>query len=826
MATLESNLVIRLMDRLTGPARGVSGAMDRLQRGAAGLNRALMLPSFGMFSGGLMAQAAALGGAYGLGRAFMGASRTAADFEQAMNKVGVVTGATFEQLQSMEAQAKELGRTTQFTASQAADAMGFLGMAGFKTDEILAAMPGTLQLAAAAQMDLGSAADIVSNVLSGYNMEVDQLGRANDVLVKAFTSANTDLSQLGEAFKYAGPTATAAGVRFEEAAAALGLMGNAGIQGSMAGTSLRGAISNILSPTAGMTRVMRRAGLNFTNAQGRLLPLVDIVRQLEPHAEDAGLFMELFGQRAGPAMAALVTQGADALHGLDRDLQNSAGTADRVAAAQMEGFNGAMRGLSSAAEGVAIAFGEMVNPSIERFMERMTEHLQSLTGFLESLAGRVTIFDRISTAYQALMVGLGDGQGGILDGLRELGGWLNEGLFGSAEAFESDAMRLAETSNLFRQIGRDFRAFGDDLLGGNFGDAFDHLNDAFAKMSGWGAVLTMYGMAAGTSLLAGAITALVTSKFFKVAAVATAIAKLIEISREAESLGDVTRMMSDLSAVELGALAVTVGLLAGNLYKLFRALRSAPPVPPGGAPPGGGPGGPPGPGGGGMAGMMRTLAGGVVRGAAAWFALKAGEYAIEEHAMPALDRALGLDQNQRFLDRRAAYDQYLAETGGGPGVFGGGVLGSLNRLWGGEEARAAQARLEARLAEIDAATAAAPGYSGRDFTLGGFGGFRPDNRAPMAGGFRGTPFDARSVSQLPSANDPEVTIANMSLSQLLQRGEQVDVNVTNPPQRPNVTVTNTNTFHIHGAEDVEAMARRIGQATAAAVEGTFSDGGL
>ena len=177
---------------------------------------------------------------------------TAGNFEAGMNRVEAVSGATGEQFAALEQQAKDLGATTQFSASEAADAMGFLAQAGFEADEILGAMPGTLNLAAAANVDLATSADIASNVLSGYGLEVSELGHANDVLVATMTKTNTDLLQLGEAMKYAGPVASAAGVSFEGAAAAIGLMGNAGIQGSMAGTSLRGAISRILSPTDAM----------------------------------------------------------------------------------------------------------------------------------------------------------------------------------------------------------------------------------------------------------------------------------------------------------------------------------------------------------------------------------------------------------------------------------------------------------------------------------------------------------------------------------------------------------------------------------------------
>src|SRR5690606_36046890 len=115
-------------------------------------------------------------------------------------------------------------------------------------------------------------------------------------LVQAFTSANTNLPQLAEAMKYAGPVANAAGVEFTEAAAALALMGNAGIQASMAGTSLRGAVTRMLNPTEKVSNIMKAAGLSFTDAEGRLRSLDEIIRQLEPHADDAGLFMEIFGQ--------------------------------------------------------------------------------------------------------------------------------------------------------------------------------------------------------------------------------------------------------------------------------------------------------------------------------------------------------------------------------------------------------------------------------------------------------------------------------------------------------------------------------------------------
>src|SRR5690606_15996071 len=226
----------------------------------------------------------------------MGAAslKTAGDFEAAMNRVQAVSGATASEFRALQAQAQQLGATTRYSSSQAADAMGFLAMAGLRVNEILGAMPGTLQLAASANLDLARSADIVTNILTGYGLAVEELGRANDVLVRTFTRTNVDLSMLGESFRYVGPVAKSAGVAFEETAAAIGLMGNAGIQGSMAGTSLRGAITRLLKPTAEVSRTLQRLGVSATDSEGRLLPLVEIVRQLEEAGATTGDMMALF----------------------------------------------------------------------------------------------------------------------------------------------------------------------------------------------------------------------------------------------------------------------------------------------------------------------------------------------------------------------------------------------------------------------------------------------------------------------------------------------------------------------------------------------------
>ncbi len=284
--------------------------------------------------------------------------RMAGNFEQAMNQVTAVSGATGAQFAALRDKAKELGETTQYSAGEVASAMSFMAMAGMKPKEILGGIADTLKLAASAQMDLGQAADIVTNILTGYQMKVSQLGASVDVLVGAFTSANTNLSQLGEAFKYAGSYANSTSQEFIQTTAALALMGNAGIQASMAGTGLRRALSRLDNPNAEIKRAMDAIHMSVRRAGGGLVDLRDIIRQLEPHIKNSALFMSMFGDRAGPAMLGLVSQGLPAFDMLTEKLEKSGGLAKKIADVQMRGLNGQLRALRSALEALAIAIGD------------------------------------------------------------------------------------------------------------------------------------------------------------------------------------------------------------------------------------------------------------------------------------------------------------------------------------------------------------------------------------------------------------------------------------------------------------------------------------
>nr|WP_269846600.1 phage tail tape measure protein [Paenibacillus roseus] len=330
----------------------------------------------------------------------------AATFEQSMAKVKAVSGATASEFKRLQDQALELGATTVFTAGQAADAQGYLAVAGFKTNEIIEAMPGVLNLAAAAQMDLGRTADIASNILTGFQLKAEETGRVTDVLAKAFTSSNTSMEQLGYAMKYAAPIAASTGVTIEQTAAAIGRLSDAGIQGEMAGTQLRAIILRLIKPVGEAKDVMDQLGIKTKDAAGNILPFTDIIRQLEvalggltqsAQTEAAAL---IAGTEATAGLLTLVNAGSDNLNEFAEQLRNAGGTAEQIAETQMDTFNGAVVQMKSALEAVGITVGNDFIPILRQAAEAVT---RALLGFNEMSDGSRTFI----IALLGVTVGLG-----------------------------------------------------------------------------------------------------------------------------------------------------------------------------------------------------------------------------------------------------------------------------------------------------------------------------------------------------------------------------------------------------------------------------------
>src|SRR5699024_9104172 len=298
------------------------------------------------------------------------AVKTAADFESAMSRVGALSGASGKEMQALTKEARRLGATTSFSASQAAEGMQYLAMAGWDTTEILDGMSGVLNMAAAGQIELGDAANIASNIMSGFGIEASKSAKVADVLTKTFTSSNTTLHGLGETMKYAAPAAASVGWSLEEVAAAAGRLGDAGIDASMAGTALRSAITRLASPTGEAAKLLDKFGISTTDANGKLRPLHDILGQMRERfsglsdTQRAQAVQTIFGTEAMSAMLTLM-EDPEGLRTFTEELENAGGTAEQIAKQQMDNLKGRLIELSSAFEGVKIAIGTALIPALD-----------------------------------------------------------------------------------------------------------------------------------------------------------------------------------------------------------------------------------------------------------------------------------------------------------------------------------------------------------------------------------------------------------------------------------------------------------------------------
>ena len=224
------------------------------------------------------------------------------DFDSGMSRVAAISGATDEELARLRQTAKDLGASTAFSASEAAAGMENLASAGFEVNEIIEAMPGMLDLAASSGEDLASSADIAASTLRGFGMDASEAGHVADVLAQNAAATNAAVADTGEAMKYIAPLANTVGLEFEEVAASIGIMANAGIKGSQAGTTLRGALSRLAKPTDPMIAKMDELGLSFYNADGQMKSLSEMVSMLQTNMEGLtdeqkqNALVTLFGQ--------------------------------------------------------------------------------------------------------------------------------------------------------------------------------------------------------------------------------------------------------------------------------------------------------------------------------------------------------------------------------------------------------------------------------------------------------------------------------------------------------------------------------------------------
>ena len=296
--------------------------------------------------------------------------KTAADFDTAMSKVAAVSGATGEDFDKLRAKAREMGSKTKFSASEAAEAMNYMAMAGWKTEDMLSGVEGIMNLAAASGEDLATTSDIVTDALTAFGLSAKDSGHFADVLAAASSNANTNVSMMGESFKYAAPVAGALGISAEDTSVALGLMANAGIKASQSGTSLRTGLTNLAKPTKQMQSYMDKYNIALIKNEDGSVDLRATMADLRKkmgglsESEQAAAASAIFGKNSMAGWLAIINASDKDFDKLTGAIDNCDGTALEMAETMQDNLMGQITILKSQLQELAISFGDALMPMI------------------------------------------------------------------------------------------------------------------------------------------------------------------------------------------------------------------------------------------------------------------------------------------------------------------------------------------------------------------------------------------------------------------------------------------------------------------------------
>lgn len=321
------------------------------------------------------------------------AFKVGSDFKAAMSEVQAISGATGEDLKKLTKKAEEMGAKTKFSATESAEALKYMAMAGWDTNKMLAALPAVMNLAAASGENLGTVSDIVTDAMTAFNLKADQAGHFADILAMASTKSNTNVSMLGESFKYVAPLCGALGYSAEDTALALGLMANAGIKSSMAGTSLRAALTR-LSNEGGrsgknVAKGLDMIGLSIKDIQGlsldqTLIKLRGGFQNLN-NTQKAQAATMIFGQDAMAGMLAIVNASDEDYNKLANSIRNCNGAADEMARIMQDNLKGDITTLHSAVEGLGISAYNYLDKPFRGATQTLTGYVNELNQSMKSV---------------------------------------------------------------------------------------------------------------------------------------------------------------------------------------------------------------------------------------------------------------------------------------------------------------------------------------------------------------------------------------------------------------------------------------------------------
>jgi TP901 family phage tail tape measure protein len=331
---------------------------------------------------------------------------TQKDFEAAMSQVQAVSRADSDELEQLTKKAEEMGATTKFTATDSAEAFNYMAMAGWKTEDMLDGISGIMQLAAAANEDLGTTSDIVTDALTAFDLKASDAGMFSDVLAAASSNANTNVSMMGETFKFAASMAGSLGYSVQDVALMTGLMANSGIKASMAGTALNSIMTRLSTNTHHARDTLEELGIKFFDAQGNARPLVDVMEELRDATanmndeQKTSVANAIAGTESQKGLLAILNASETDYNKLANAIDNAAGASERMADTQLDNLSGSITLLQSAVDGVKISFGSRLNHYVRDVADGLTAAMPDVEAALSDFMDFV---DRKYDVMQAKM---------------------------------------------------------------------------------------------------------------------------------------------------------------------------------------------------------------------------------------------------------------------------------------------------------------------------------------------------------------------------------------------------------------------------------------
>lgn len=307
-----------------------------------------------------------------------------ANFEAAMSQVEAVSGASADEMEKLNAKAKEMGETTKFSASQSAEAFNYMAMAGWKTEDMINGIGGIMNLAAASGADLATTSDIVTDALTAMGYSAKDAGRLADVMAAASSNANTNVEMMGATFQYAAPLVGALGYNMEDTAVAIGLMANAGIKGEKAGTALRSMLSRLASPPKATAEALDGLGISLTDSEGKMKPFAAIMEELRKkfaglsETEQTATAKAISGQEAMSGLLAIVNAAPEDFDKLTKAVENSNGAAQNMADTMNDNVLGQITLLKSKVEGIMIKVFEKASGKIRAAVDSISKKLDEI----------------------------------------------------------------------------------------------------------------------------------------------------------------------------------------------------------------------------------------------------------------------------------------------------------------------------------------------------------------------------------------------------------------------------------------------------------------